>query len=126
MDAFQSLLQGFAIALQPINLLMALIGSALGTAIGVLPGIGPALTIALLLPVTVKLAPEAAFIMFAGILYGAMYGGSTTSILINAPGSPPRRSGPSSPARSARSACPSSHRRSPNWPTSSVPRITSR
>jgi putative tricarboxylic transport membrane protein len=86
MDAFQSLLQGFAIALQPINLLMALIGSALGTAIGVLPGIGPALTIALLLPVTVKLAPEAAFIMFAGILYGAMYGGSTTSILINAPG----------------------------------------
>jgi putative tricarboxylic transport membrane protein len=86
MDAFQSLLQGFAIALQPINLLMALIGSALGTAIGVLPGIGPALTIALLLPVTVKLAPEAAFIMFAWILYGAMYGGSTTSILINAPG----------------------------------------
>ena len=86
MDAFQSLLQGFAIALQPVNLLMALIGSALGTAIGVLPGIGPALTIALLLPVTVKLAPEAAFIMFAGILYGAMYGGSTTSILINAPG----------------------------------------
>lgn len=86
MDAFGALIQGFGIALQPFNLLMALIGSALGTAIGVLPGIGPALTIALLLPITVKLAPEAAFIMFAGILYGAMYGGSTTSILINAPG----------------------------------------
>lgn len=86
MDTFGFLLQGFGVALQPINLLMALIGSALGTAIGVLPGIGPALTIALLLPLTVKLAPESAFIMFSGILYGAMYGGSTTSILINAPG----------------------------------------
>jgi putative tricarboxylic transport membrane protein len=63
-----------------------LVGSLLGTAIGVLPGIGPALTIALLLPVTVALAPTSAFIMFAGILYGAMYGGSTTSILLNTPG----------------------------------------
>ncbi len=70
----------------PLNLLMALIGTLLGTAIGVLPGIGPALTIALLLPVTYQLTPETAFIMFAGILYGAMYGGSTTSILLNTPG----------------------------------------
>ena len=86
MESFSALLNGFAVALQPFNLMMAFIGSVLGTAIGVMPGIGPALTIALLLPVTVKLAPEAAFIMFAGILYGAMYGGSTTSILLNTPG----------------------------------------
>jgi putative tricarboxylic transport membrane protein len=69
-----------------MNLFWVLLGSILGTAIGVLPGIGPALTIALLLPVTTSLAPTSAFIMFAGVLYGAMYGGSTTSILINTPG----------------------------------------
>ena len=86
MEALQSLLSGFGVALQPVNLFWAFLGSALGTAIGVLPGIGPALTIALLLPVTVQIAPTSAFIMFAGILYGAMYGGSTTSILLNAPG----------------------------------------
>jgi len=86
MDAFQSLIAGFGIALQPINLFWAFVGSLLGTAVGVLPGIGPALTIALLLPVTVQIAPTAAFIMFAGVLYGAMYGGSTTSILLNTPG----------------------------------------
>ncbi|CAM4182943.1 tripartite tricarboxylate transporter permease [Bordetella muralis] len=86
MGAFDSLMAGFAVALQPVHLMWAFVGSLLGTAIGVLPGIGPALTIALLLPVTVKLAPTAAFIMFAGVLYGAMYGGSTTSILLNTPG----------------------------------------
>ncbi|WP_345246990.1 tripartite tricarboxylate transporter permease [Pigmentiphaga soli] len=86
MEALHSLMAGFGVALQPINLMWAFVGSMLGTAIGVLPGIGPALTIALLLPVTVKIAPTAAFIMFAGILYGAMYGGSTTSILLNTPG----------------------------------------
>ncbi|MFC0219866.1 putative tricarboxylic transport membrane protein [Pseudochelatococcus lubricantis] len=86
MDTFSLLLSGFGVALQPANLLWALFGSALGTAIGILPGIGPALTIALLLPVTISLAPTSAFIMFAGVLYGAMYGGSTTSILINTPG----------------------------------------
>jgi putative tricarboxylic transport membrane protein len=63
-----------------------LIGCTLGTAIGVLPGLGPALTIALLLPITFKVEPTAAFILFAGIYYGAMYGGSTTSILLNTPG----------------------------------------
>ena len=85
-STFANLMSGFATALLPFNLLMALVGTLLGTAIGVLPGIGPALTIALLLPVTYQLTPEAAFIMFAGILYGAMYGGSTTSILLNTPG----------------------------------------
>jgi len=86
MDTFNALLSGFGVALQPMNLFWAFLGSVLGTAIGVLPGIGPALTLALLLPVTVQIAPTAAFIMFAGVLYGAMYGGSTTSILLNAPG----------------------------------------
>jgi putative tricarboxylic transport membrane protein len=84
--ALGDLLHGFQVALSPLNLLWAFVGSVLGTAIGVLPGIGPALTIALLLPVTVKMDPTGAFIMFAGILYGAMYGGSTTSILLNTPG----------------------------------------
>jgi putative tricarboxylic transport membrane protein len=82
----EALMNGFAVALQPMNLLWALLGCSLGTAIGVLPGIGPALTITLLLPVTVSLSPTAAFIIFAGVFYGAMYGGSTTSILINTPG----------------------------------------
>ncbi|MCA0400346.1 MAG: tripartite tricarboxylate transporter permease [Proteobacteria bacterium] len=86
MDTFSQLMQGFAIALTPINLLWCLVGVAVGTAIGVLPGLGPALTIALLLPITTKVDPTAAFILFAGIYYGAMYGGSTTSILLNTPG----------------------------------------
>ena len=86
MNTLSLLLHGFEVALQPMNLMWALIGSVLGTAIGILPGIGPALTIALLLPVTVSVGPVSAFIMFAGVLYGAMYGGSTTAILINTPG----------------------------------------
>jgi putative tricarboxylic transport membrane protein len=86
MDALNSLLQGLAVATQPANLLYALIGVLLGTAVGVLPGIGPALTVALLLPVTFKLDPAGSLIMFAGIYYGGMYGGSTTAILINTPG----------------------------------------
>ena len=69
-----------------MNLLYALIGVTLGTAVGVLPGIGPALTVALLLPVTYQLDPTGSLIMFAGIYYGGMYGGSTTSILLNTPG----------------------------------------
>lgn len=81
-----ALLDGFATALQPLYLLYALIGVTLGTAVGVLPGIGPAMTVALLLPLTYTLDPTAAFIMFAGIYYGGMYGGSTTSILLNTPG----------------------------------------
>ncbi len=86
MDAVTSLLAGFETALTPLNLLWALIGVTLGTLVGVLPGIGPALTVALLLPVTAKLPPVSAFIMFAGIYYGGMFGGSTTSILLNTPG----------------------------------------
>jgi putative tricarboxylic transport membrane protein len=77
---------GFANALTLTNLFWALLGTTLGTAIGVLPGIGPALTVAVLLPVTFGLDPVSAFIMFGGIYYGAMYGGSTTSILLNTPG----------------------------------------
>jgi putative tricarboxylic transport membrane protein len=86
MDAFAQLVNGFAVALTPINLMWCLVGTTLGTAIGVLPGLGPALTIALLLPITFKVEPTSAFILFAGIYYGAMYGGSTTSILLNTPG----------------------------------------
>jgi len=85
-DTLQALRDGFAVALTPQNLLWSLAGVTLGTAVGVLPGIGPALTVALLLPVTYSLDPTAAFIMFAGIYYGGMYGGSTTSILLNTPG----------------------------------------
>ena len=86
MEALSSLAGGFAVALTPQNLLWCLLGTTLGTALGVLPGLGPALTIALLLPITFKVDPTAAFILFAGIYYGAMYGGSTTSILLNTPG----------------------------------------
>jgi putative tricarboxylic transport membrane protein len=86
MDTFSLLGQGLMVAMDPANLLYALIGVTLGTAVGVLPGIGPALTVALLLPVTYKLDPAGSLIMFAGIYYGGMYGGSTTSILLNTPG----------------------------------------
>lgn len=86
MDPISLLLQGFQAALTPENLLWALLGVTIGTAVGVLPGIGPALTVALLLPITFRLEPSAALILFAGIYYGGMYGGSTTSILLNTPG----------------------------------------
>ncbi len=86
MEAFSNLMHGFGVALTPMNLLWSVIGVTLGTAIGVLPGLGPALTIALLLPITFQVDPAAAFILFGGIYFGAMFGGSTTSILINTPG----------------------------------------
>ncbi|HRL29118.1 MAG TPA: tripartite tricarboxylate transporter permease [Ottowia sp.] len=86
MDTFNLLLQGFGTALSLTNLLWALFGCALGTAVGVLPGIGPATTVAMLLPITAKVDITASMIFFAGIYYGAMYGGSTTSILLNTPG----------------------------------------
>jgi putative tricarboxylic transport membrane protein len=85
-EAFDALLNGFAVALKPLNLLWGFIGVTLGTFVGVLPGVGPALTVAMLLPLTVKLDPTGALIMFAGIYYGAMFGGSTTTILLNTPG----------------------------------------
>ena len=86
MGALSDLLNGFVTALTPVNLAYACMGVILGTAIGVLPGIGPSMSVALLLPLTFGLDPTAAFILFAGIYYGSMYGGSTTSILLNTPG----------------------------------------
>lgn len=86
MDNLTALLDGFATVVQPVYLLYALFGVFVGTAVGVLPGIGPAMTIALLLPLTYSLDATAAIIVFAGIYYGGMYGGSTTSILLNTPG----------------------------------------
>ena len=86
MDTLNLLLDGFASALTLENLLYAAIGVLLGTFVGVLPGIGPAMALALLLPVTYGLDATQALIMFAGIYYGGMYGGSTTSILLNTPG----------------------------------------
>ncbi|MFD5226518.1 tripartite tricarboxylate transporter permease [Microbacterium sp. NPDC058342] len=86
MDSWSLLLEGFATALQPQYLMWAFIGVFIGTAVGVLPGIGPAMTVALLLPLTYSLDATAAIITFAGIYYGGMYGGSTTSILLNTPG----------------------------------------
>jgi putative tricarboxylic transport membrane protein len=86
MDIVAGLLHGFQVALTAQNLLMCVIGVVLGTVIGVLPGLGPPATIAMLLPLTFKLEPTGAMIMLAGIYYGAKYGGSTTSILLNVPG----------------------------------------
>ena len=86
MDLLNNLALGFGVALTLQNLLYCLIGVLLGTLIGVLPGIGPVATIAMLLPATFALPPVSALIMLAGIYYGAQYGGSTTSILVNIPG----------------------------------------
>ncbi len=86
MELWTQLMGGFATAATPINLMWAFFGCALGTAIGVLPGLGPAVTVAMLLPITAQVEPTASMIFFAGIYYGAMYGGSTTSILLNTPG----------------------------------------
>lgn len=86
MNVLQDLLYGFSICLQPMNLLACFAGVFIGTLIGVLPGIGPAGAMSLLLPVSFGLSPVGAIIMLSGIYYGAMYGGSTTSILVNIPG----------------------------------------
>jgi putative tricarboxylic transport membrane protein len=86
MDLWQQLGLGFHVALDPANLLLCFLGVLFGTLVGVLPGLGPAASISLLLPVTFKITPTGAIIMLAGIYYGAMYGGSTTSILVNLPG----------------------------------------
>ena len=86
MELFNNLIFGFSVALSLQNLLYCFIGVLVGTLIGVLPGIGPMATIAMLLPLTFNVPPVAAMIMLAGIYYGAMYGGSTTSILVNLPG----------------------------------------
>jgi putative tricarboxylic transport membrane protein len=86
LDTLHSLLYGFYIGLQPDNLLFCFIGVLIGTLVGVLPGIGPVGAISILLPATFRMSPVPAIIMLAGIYYGAMYGGSTTSILVNIPG----------------------------------------
>lgn len=86
MDALQYWIQGFAVATQPMNLLYAFIGCVLGTLIGVLPGLGPAAGTAILIPVTFSLDPIGGIIMLAAIYYGAMYGGTITSVLVNVPG----------------------------------------
>lgn len=86
MDILGQLLHGFSVATMPMNLLFCFIGVFIGTLIGVLPGIGPPAALSLLLPVTFHVPPVSAVILLAGIMYGAMYGGSTTSILVNIPG----------------------------------------
>jgi len=85
-EIFGGLLQGFALALQPVNLFWCFVGVFLGTIVGIMPGLGPPATIAMLLPLTFLMSPASAMIMLAGIYYGAKYGGSTTSILLNVPG----------------------------------------
>jgi putative tricarboxylic transport membrane protein len=106
MELVGNMLNGFGVALQPINLLFCFAGCVIGTLVGVLPGVGPTAAISLLLPMTFRLNPISGIIMLAGIYYGAMYGGSTTSILVNIPGEaasvvtclaikwPTRRAGP--------------------------------
>ena len=86
MDTLVNVAHGFGVALLPINLLYCFIGVFIGTLVGVLPGIGPISAMSLLLPVTLSGTPESGIIMMAGIYYGSMYGGSTTSILVNIPG----------------------------------------
>ena len=86
MDVYSSLLYGFSVALQPSNLFYCLVGVVIGTLVGVLPGLGPTAAIAILLPSTFHISPVGAIIMLAGVYYGAMYGGSTTAILVNIPG----------------------------------------
>jgi putative tricarboxylic transport membrane protein len=86
MDSFGGLLHGFSVALSPINLFFGFLGAVIGTIVGVLPGLGPLGTMALLLSITYGMDPVSGMILFAGIYFGAMYGGSTTSILLNIPG----------------------------------------
>jgi len=86
METGQSILAGFGVAMQPMPLLFAFLGALLGTVVGVLPGLGPTATIAILIPVTAGMDPLLAIILMAGVYYGSMYGGSTTSILIKVPG----------------------------------------
>ena len=88
MDALSHLLGGFAVALQPLNLLLAFVGVFVGTFVGMLPGIGPIISIAILIPITFAtgMSPESALILMAGIYYGSQYGNSISTILLNVPG----------------------------------------
>ena len=86
MEALSSIFMGLQVACEPINLFFCFVGVTIGTLIGVLPGIGPLATLSILLPITFHAPPLSGIIMLAGVYYGAMYGGSTTSILVNIPG----------------------------------------
>src|SRR5271157_1710418 len=86
MDYVSGIWSGFQVVLQPGNFLYCFLGCFIGTLVGVLPGIGPVGAISILLPTTFGMSPVSAIVMLAGITYGAMYGGSTTSILVNIPG----------------------------------------
>src|SRR4030065_809515 len=86
MEVFHNIIFGFQVSLQPINLIYCFMGVLIGTLIGVLPGIGPVGAMAILLPTTFHAPPVSSIIMLAGIYYGVMYGGATTSILVNIPG----------------------------------------
>src|SRR5512136_422393 len=86
METIQDLFFGFSVALQPMNLFYCFSGVLVGTLVGVLPGVGPPAALSLLLPITFYVPPVSTVILLAGIMYGAMYGGSTTSILVNIPG----------------------------------------
>src|ERR1700738_2823430 len=89
MEELVGLLTGFGVIMTPANLYLCFLGSLIGTLVGVLPGVGPLAALALLLPVTFTLSPVGGMVMLASIFYGAMYGGSTTSILLNIPGQAP-------------------------------------
>jgi putative tricarboxylic transport membrane protein len=86
MEGWTLLLNGFIHSITMVNLLACFIGALIGTIVGVLPGLGPTATMALMLPFTLRFSPETGLIMLAGVWFGAMYGGSTTSILVNIPG----------------------------------------
>ena len=94
MDVISNLMGGFATSFTPYNLGMSVLGAFLGTMVGILPGLGPSATMAIILPITFGMEPIPAMIMLTSLYYGAMYGGSTTSILVNIPG----EAVPSSPA----------------------------
>ena len=86
MDVINNLMGGFATCLTLNNIWMAVLGAFLGTMVGILPGLGPSATMAIILPITFGMDPTPAMIMLCSLYYGAMYGGSTTSILVNVPG----------------------------------------
>src|SRR5690606_19891273 len=86
MEAFNNLMYGFSIALEPINMLYVFAGVFAGTIIGMLPGLGPISALALMIPLTFGMEPSSGLILMAGVYYGAIFGGSTSSILLNAPG----------------------------------------
>nr|WP_241496688.1 tripartite tricarboxylate transporter permease [Aeromonas caviae] len=110
------ILQGLGTALLPVNLMMVVLGCFIGTFIGMLPGLGPVTAIALMIPITYGLDPSSGIILMAGVYYGAIFGGSTSSILINAPAAPPPWSPPSTAI-----PWPARDRRARRWPSPPTP-----